>query len=294
MKIAIYGRKLQSGSLQVINDFFKLITERDIEYFIYEPYFKQIKNSVDFKIQPELFNQVDKLIKNEVECLISLGGDGTFLDTLTIVRNSNLPVLGFNLGRLGFLSSISIDNIDSAFTTLMNRHYVIEKRSLLQMESTQSLFNNNSFALNDFTIHKRDTAAMITIHTYLNGELLNTYWADGLVVSTPTGSTAYSLSCGGPVIFPDAKSFVVTPVASHNISIRPIIIPDDTILSFEIEGRGKNFLVSLDSRYEIVDYGCQLAVSKSKFYMNLIKLNTQNFISTLREKLMLGIDNRNL
>jgi NAD+ kinase len=225
--------------------------------------------------------------------MISLGGDGTLLDTVTFVQDTGIPVLGINYGRLGFLASIGKDELHSAVTALVNRTYVLDKRTLLHLDANMPLFGKVPYALNEVTIHKKDTSPMIKIHTYLNGEFLNTYWADGLIVATPTGSTGYSLSCNGPVIFPDSASFVITPVSPHNLNIRPIIVPDDNIISFEIEGRTDGFLCTLDSRREIVDKEVQLAIKKEAFSMNLIRLNENNFLQTLRNKLSWGLDKRN-
>jgi NAD+ kinase len=225
--------------------------------------------------------------------MISLGGDGTLLDTVTLVRDSGIPILGINYGRLGFLANIGKEEIASAIDAIINRKYVLDKRSLIHLEANVSLFGETPYALNDFSIHKKDISPMIKIHTYLNGEFLNTYWADGLIVSTPTGSTGYSLSCGGPVVFPDSSSFVITPIAPHNLNIRPIIVPDNTIISFELEGRTDGFVCTLDSRREIITKEIQLAVKKESFDINLIRMNENNFLQTLREKLSWGLDKRN-
>lgn len=225
--------------------------------------------------------------------MISLGGDGTLLDTVTLVRDSGIPILGINYGRLGFLANIGREEIVSAIEAIANRNYVLDKRSLIHLESNVKIFGKTPYALNEFTILKKDSSSMIKIHTYLNGEFLNTYWADGLIVSTPTGSTGYSLSCNGPVVFPDNSSFIITPVAPHNLNIRPIIVPDNTIISFELEGRADEFVCTLDSRREVISKEIQLAVKKEAFYVNLIRLNENNFLQTLRDKLSWGLDKRN-
>lgn len=232
-------------------------------------------------------------LDNTIDFLISLGGDGTILDTVTLVRDKNIPVLGINFGRLGFLASISKEELTMAVDALVNRTYVIGKRTLIHLDADPALFGETPFGLNEFAIHKRDTSPMIKIHTYLNGEFLNSYWADGLIVSTPTGSTGYNMSCGGPIVFPESSSFVITPVAPHNLNVRPIVVPDDNIISFEIEGRSEQFICVLDARREIVDKDVQLAVKKEKFKMNLLLLNENNFLSTLRTKLTWGLDKRN-
>ena len=225
--------------------------------------------------------------------MISLGGDGTLLDTVCLVRDKQIPVLGINYGRLGFLASLGKDKLDEAVEALKNRTYVLDKRGLLHLEASVPLFGTTPFALNEFTIHKREFSPMIKIHTYLNGEFLNTFWSDGLIVSTPTGSTGYSLSCNGPVVFPDSDSFVITPIAPHNLNIRPIVVPNHNVISFEVEGRTEDFICTLDSRKEVVDKTVQLAIRKENFCFNLVRLNENNFLRTLREKLTWGFDTRN-
>jgi len=204
-----------------------------------------------------------------------------------------VPVMGINFGRLGFLASIGRDEVRSAIKALVNHSFVIDKRTLIHLDSNLALFGEVPYGLNEFAIHKQDIAPMIKIHTYLNGEFLNTYWADGLIVATPTGSTGYSLSCGGPVVFPDSGSFVITPVAPHNLNVRPIVVPDDNIISFEIESRSDQAICALDSRREIVSKDVQLAVRKESFMLNLIRLSENNFLQTLRNKLTWGLDKRN-
>jgi NAD+ kinase len=227
------------------------------------------------------------------DCIISLGGDGTMLDTATLVRNKKIPIMGINFGRLGFLASLGKENLNTAVEALVNGTYGIEKRTLLHLDASVPLFGDAPFALNEFAIHKRDISPMIKIHTYLNGEFLNSYWADGLIVATPTGSTGYNMSCNGPIVFPDSGSFVITPVAPHNLNVRSIIVPDDHIISFEVEGRTDQFICTMDARREIVEKDIQLAVKREDFQVSLIVLNENSFLSTLREKLTWGLDKRN-
>jgi NAD+ kinase len=228
-----------------------------------------------------------------IDCIISLGGDGTMLDTATLVRNKRIPVMGINFGRLGFLASIGKDELTAAVDALAMGRYVIEKRILLHLNASIPIFGDTPFSLNEFAIHKRDFSPMIKIHTYLNGEFLNSYWADGLIVSTPTGSTGYNMSCGGPIVFPDSACFVITPIAPHNLNVRSIVIPDNTIISFEVEGRTEEFICAMDSRREIVEKDIQLAIKKEEFEILLVVLNENSFLSTLREKLTWGFDKRN-
>ncbi len=201
--------------------------------------------------------------------------------------------MGVNFGRLGFLASIGKKEVETAVKAIANRTYVVDKRSLIHLDSNLPLFGNAPYALNEFSIHKRDMASMIKIHTYLNGEFLNTYWADGLIVATPTGSTGYSLSCNGPIVFPDTGSFVITSVAPHNLNVRSIIVPDTNIISFEIESRSDQIICAMDSRREIVSKNVQLAVRKESFQQNLVRLSENNFLQTLRNKLTWGLDKRN-
>ncbi len=228
-----------------------------------------------------------------IDCLISLGGDGTMLDSVVLVSDKNIPILGINFGRLGFLASIGKEELNLAVDALINETYVVDKRTLIHLDASIPLFGNAPFALNEFAIHKRDISPMVKIHTYLNGEFLNTYWSDGLIVSSPTGSTGYNMSCNGPIVFPESSSFVITPVAPHNLNVRPIIVPDSNIISFEVEGRSDQIICALDARREIVDKDIQLAIKKERFTVSLIRLNENNFLSTLRAKLMWGLDKRN-
>ena len=294
MKIGIYGREIDKTDMPVVECLFNTLKETNTDYVIEAAYYNKIKVAVPEGKTTELFSNDEELIASGIDCLISLGGDGTLLDTLSFVKNTSIPVIGINLGRLGFLSNISKEKIPEAIYALHNGHYKLEKRSMLELKSTNKMFKPVNYALNDFTIHKRDTGSMIAIDTYLNGDFFNTYWADGIIVSTPTGSTAYSLSCGGPVIFPDSNNFVITAVAPHHLNIRPIIVSDSTVISFRVRGRGTTHLISMDSRYEIIENIKEIAIQKAPFYFNLIKLSDQNFITTLREKLKWGWDTRNL
>jgi NAD+ kinase len=292
MRIAIYSRGLEAERYQDIKLLLDELAAFKIKPVIYQDFFNQFYSAIKMPDKYFTFNSAEDL-DEDIDCIISLGGDGTLLDTVTFVQDKGIPVLGINYGRLGFLASIGKDELHSAVNALVNRTYVLDKRTLLHLDANMPLFGKVPYALNEVTIHKKDTSPMIKIHTYLNGEFLNTYWADGLIVATPTGSTGYSLSCNGPVIFPDSASFVITPVSPHNLNIRPIIVPDDNIISFEIEGRTDGFLCTLDSRREIVDKDVQLAIKKETFCMNLVRLNENNFLQTLRNKLSWGLDKRN-
>jgi NAD+ kinase len=292
MKAAIYSRVMEDEQRKDIQLFFDELVNQKINPVIFEPFFSEIKNKVNLPSDTTTFSRSEDLT-DEVEFIVSLGGDGTLLDTITLVRNKRISIMGINFGRLGFLASIGREEVQKAVKAMSQRTYVVDKRTLIHLDASISMFGNVPYALNDFSIHKRDVAAMIKIHTYLNGEFLNTYWADGLIVATPTGSTGYSLSCNGPVVFPDSGSFVITPVAPHNLNVRPIIVPDSNIISFEIESRSDQIICALDSRREVVSKDVQLAIKKESFDINLVRLSENNFLQTLRNKLTWGLDKRN-
>jgi NAD+ kinase len=292
MKIAIYSRGVDKDNMPELNRLFQEITRQQIEPVFFQDFFNQIYCSLELTGQYSTFSSHEDL-PADIDAMISLGGDGTMLDTVTFIGDSGIPILGINFGRLGFLANIGKDEISKAIDSISNREYIVDKRSLIHLDANLPLFGKAPFALNEFTIHKKDISPMIKIHTYLNGEFLNTYWSDGLIVSTPTGSTGYSLSCNGPVIFPESSSFVITPVSPHNLNIRPIVVPDDNIISFEVEGRTDGFLCTLDSRRELVNLEAQLAVRKESFEIKLIRMNENNFLQTLRNKLSWGLDKRN-
>jgi NAD+ kinase len=280
------------GQQRDVQTFFEELAHEEIIPVIFEPLLQEIRGQVSLPDAVESFSSSEDLA-DDIDFMISIGGDGTLLDTATLVRNKNIPIAGINFGRLGFLASIGRDEMQEAVRSLSRRSYILDKRSLIHLDADIPLFGDTPYALNEFAIHKRDIASMVKIHTYLNGDLLNTYWADGLIVATPTGSTGYSLSCQGPVVFPDSASFVITPIAPHNLNVRSIIIPDNTIISFEVESRSDDIIVAMDSRREIVPKTVQLAVRKESFMINLVRLNENNFLQTLRNKLSWGLDKRN-
>jgi NAD+ kinase len=292
MKVAIYSRVLESTQQKDVQLFFDELSKEGIVPVVFQGFFDELQSRLNIPADTQTFSSHTDLT-DEIDFVISLGGDGTLLDTVTLVRDKNIPVVGINFGRLGFLASIGRDEMSEAIKALARRSYIVDRRTLIHLDSNIPLFNDVPYALNEFAIHKRDTAPMIKIHTYLNGELLNTYWADGLILATPTGSTGYSLSCGGPVVFPDACSLVLTPIAPHNLNVRPIVIPDNTIISFEVESRSDDIICALDSRREIVDKNVLLAVRRENFMMNLVRLNENNFLQTLRNKVYWGLDKRN-
>ncbi|MFN8264936.1 MAG: NAD kinase [Chitinophagaceae bacterium] len=292
MKVAIYSRVFELDHREELQRLFRELKSSNITPVLYTEFYNQIKEVIQFDEQPLLFESSAQL-EESFECMISLGGDGTLLDTVTLVRDKQIPLLGINFGRLGFLASIGKEALETAVAALVKHTFVKDERTLIHLDSNIPLFGDTPYALNEFAIHKQDTSSMIKIHTYLNGEFLNSYWADGLIVATPTGSTGYSLSCNGPVVFPESGSFVITPVAPHNLNVRPIVVPDNNIISFEIEGRTDTFLCTLDSRKEVVKKDIQIAVKKEDFTVQLVRLNENNFLQTLRNKLSWGLDRRN-
>lgn len=290
MKVAIYSRGLDHDLKAQLIILLHALQKHDINILLLDS-LAAYNLEVDTK-GITIFSHSNELDKT-VDCLISLGGDGTILDAVTLVRDKNIPILGINFGRLGFLAGISKEEVAVAVESLVAGTYVIDKRTLIHLDASIPLFGDTPFALNEFAIHKRDTSPMIKVHTYLNGEFLNTYWSDGVIVATPTGSTGYNMSCNGPIVFPESSSFVITPVAPHNLNVRPIVVPDSNVISFEIEGRADQIICAMDARREIVDKDIQLAVKREKFTISLLRLNENNFLSTLRTKLTWGLDKRN-
>ena len=292
MQVIVYAKKVKEKDISYIQSLFSALHEHQVSTYVYAPFFKQLDGRIDFKSQIGIFEGYLDLTIKPFDFMITLGGDGTILEAVTHIREKRVPILGINLGRLGFLASIEKKRIDEAISLLIQGRYSIEDRQLLYLESNLPLFGDTKFAMNDFTLLKRDTSAMITVHTYINGAYLTSYWSDGLIVSTPTGSTGYSLSCGGPIIFPGSGNFVITPVAPHNLTVRPVVISDNSVISFEIEGRAETFLATLDSRTETITAAHQLAIRKNDFTAQLVRLDV-GFLETIRNKLDWGSDQRN-
>lgn len=292
MLIALYNRTFDKLDIPVMLHVLKILEQHKLSLVFYRDFYERLRPYYMCEAEPMFFTG-KKDLPRHTDMLISLGGDGTMLDAICFIGNSGIPLIGVNLGRLGFLAAIPEEELDAAIQSLVRGSFTIDHRTLLHLDSSIPLFNGSPFALNEFTIHRQDTSSMIKIHTYLNGEFLNTYWADGLIVATPTGSTGYSLSCNGPVVFPQTSSFVITPVAPHNLNTRPIVVPDDNVISFEIEGRTDQFLCTLDARTEIIKNNVQLAVKKENFKISLLRPDEHNFLKTIRQKLYWGIDRRN-
>ncbi|AMR33919.1 NAD kinase [Mucilaginibacter sp. PAMC 26640] len=292
MKIAIYGRQFNDPQVfPYIRQVFDILVLHKVEIYIHYQFNDYLQGNVD--TAPFNVLKPTDAIKDFIDVFITIGGDGTLLDMVTVIRDSGVPVIGINFGRLGFLASINKNDIGAAIHAVVNKEYTLDSRELLVIDSDQKIFGEDNFALNDVTIHKRDDSAMITTHVSLNNEFLNSYWGDGIIISTSTGSTAYSLSCGGPIIFPQSNSIALTPVSPHNLNVRPIILPDDSKLSFEVECRGTNYIISCDSRTAVIDKTMQFRVRKADFKLNLIRLNNESYLQTLRTKLLWGLDARN-
>ena len=292
MHIAIYSRTSSDVDAANLQKLLDQLQRHQIVPVLYKAFYDLAMPELKGHQDHAVFSRADEL-DERIEFMISMGGDGTLLESVCYVKDKDIPIIGINFGRLGFLSEIGKNDMEELVLSLINRTYQIERRTLIHLDSNQPLFDDIPYGLNEFAIHKKDTSAMIKIHTFLNGEFLNTYWADGLIIATPTGSTGYSLSCGGPIIFPDAANFVITPVAPHNLNARPIVVPDHNVISFEIEGRSDQFLCTLDARIEVVDNQIQLAVRKEAFTLGLLRRGDSNFLTTLRNKLLWGIDKRN-
>ncbi|MDB5136990.1 MAG: kinase [Mucilaginibacter sp.] len=292
MKIAVYGRPFNdSAVIPYIQELFDVLAQHGAGIYVHQ----QLHHFLDGKINTVKYDILKDhgFLRESIDVLITLGGDGTLLDIVTLIRDSGTPVIGINFGRLGFLASVNKSDIAAAIYAVVNKEFTLDSRELLQIESDENIFGEDNFALNDFTIHKRDDSAMITMHASLDGEFLNSYWGDGIIVSTSTGSTAYSLSCGGPIIFPQSNNIVITPISPHNLNVRPIVLPDSSTLTFEVECRSANYLVSCDSRTAVIEKMMKFHVRKAGFQLNLIRLNNESYLSTLRNKLLWGLDARN-
>ncbi|HKJ06834.1 MAG TPA: NAD kinase [Flavobacteriaceae bacterium] len=293
MKIAIYGQYYKTEDKVYIKELLTKLNSLNAEIFIEIEYSQSIANDVDVS-KYKLFYSYKEL-NNTFDFLITVGGDGTILRAVTYVRDNNIPIVGINTGRLGFLATIQKNNISKAIDLIVNNKYVIKERSLLCVSTKPEIENLTevNFALNEVSVSRKNTASMINIKTYIDGEYLTTYWADGLIIATPTGSTGYSLSCGGPIIMPSAKSFALTPIAPHNLSARPLVVPDDSEITYTVSGRENKFFLSLDTRITTIDNHTEVRIEKADFTLKMVQISEQSFLKTLRSKLLWGQDNRN-
>ncbi len=292
MNIALFGKTISEDTKPYIQQIVNKLEAVGAKIMVFAPYYYIIKSEIVFNSEVSIFNNHNDL-RDKVDFLFSIGGDGTLLDTLTLVRDSGIPIIGINVGRLGFLSSISKNEICKAIDNIISGDYLIDKRSLLKVKEPKNLFGELNYGLNELSVSRRESASLMVIHVYVDDIFLNSYWADGIIVSTPTGSTAYSMSCGGPFITPGSKNFVITPIATHNLTVRPVVISDNCKIRIKAEGRDKNFFVSLDSRFEKIDSSMEIEIEKCDFEVNLVQLENKDFFSAIREKLKWGLDVRN-
>ena len=293
MKIALYGQTVNPEFFEELLRLFFLLKEKQIESFVYRPFLEYLH--MDCGIYPEVTGQFEDSndLPDDISYMFSLGGDGTFLKSFLVAKNGSIPLVGINSGRLGFLSDISRDEIDSAVSDILAGNILIDERTVLELEIVSNKQSVFQYALNEIAVTKLDSSSMINIHTYMNDEFLNTYWADGLIIATPTGSTAYSLSVGGPILTPDSENFVISPIAPHNLTVRPMVVPDHHSITLKVEGRGLHFLASIDSKSEPIYFTESLLIRKAPFKVKTIRLKDHSFFSTLRNKLMWGVDKRN-
>lgn len=293
MKVAVFGTTVSDSFAPVLNEFFGFLKNNHIHVQLFRPFYNflvdELKTSPFYTTFFNSYHDFD----NTCDFIFSVGGDGTFLHSVLNIRNFDIPVVGVNSGRLGFLADISENQVQNALTQIFNHHYSIMERSMLQVDFCGMENLDFNFALNEMTVLKTDTSSMINIYAYLGNELLNNYWADGLIIATPTGSTAYSLSVGGPILTPDSENFVITPLAPHNLTVRPLVVPDNYEIELKVEGRGTHYLTSLDFRSVAVELSTIIKIKKAGFKLKTLQLPDQTFFSTLRNKLMWGIDRRN-
>jgi NAD+ kinase len=292
MNVAIYGKKINKQNakhyvqfLAILQDFgWKAILEKDLK--------EQLIKKVGIASNYEEFSSRAEF-KSGIDLAFSIGGDGTFIKTVSYIRDSGVPILGINTGRLGFLANISTDTLEETMELVRTKNYVYQKRSLLKIETESNIFGDENVALNEVTLHKKDNASMITVHASLDDLYLNSYWADGLIVGTPTGSTAYNLSCGGPIVTPGCQIHLLTPIAPHNLNVRPMVVPDHMPIKLSVEGRERSYLISIDGDSKSISQGEEVVVRKAEFMINVVKFKDNNFLDTIRNKMMWGLDMRN-
>lgn len=292
MNVAIYCRKLIKKDEPFLRQFFGYLESLGWRPVIEFEFRKQLIEKTGLGKKSKAFRSY-KDLQSGIDLAISIGGDGTFLKTVSFIRNSGVPVIGINTGRLGFLANTPIEQFEHTLDLVTKKEYVFQKRSLLRVETEENIFGEDKFAFNELAVHKKDTSSMITVHASLDGKYLNSYWADGLIASTPTGSTAYSLSCGGPIITPGCAVHILTPIAPHNLNVRPVVVPDHMPIELTVEGRDRKYLLTLDANSKAVKNGTKVMLHKADFMINVIKFEENNFLDTIRNKMMWGIDKRN-
>lgn len=290
--IAIYAKKISKQDLIVFENLLNGIVQRGWVPLFEKEFAQQLLAKFPSLKETATFeNHLD--LRQGIDLMISLGGDGTFLKAVSYIRDSGIPILGINTGRLGFLSNLSKNNIEQVLDRFNLGQYEFQKRSLIRVHTENELFGDQNYALNELTLQKKDTSSMIKVHAYLGDKFLNTYWADGLIVATPTGSTAYSLSCGGPIITPGCQVHILTPIAPHNLNVRPVVVPDHMPISLQVEGRDRSYLLSLDGHSQHIKQGEKVTITKAEFMINVVKFEDNNFLDTIRNKMFWGSDTRN-
>ncbi len=292
MKVAIFGKNFSEDFNDAIYKIFEKLNKHGVQIFVYEPFYGFILENLYFSPRINgLFSLGEEI--HDVDLVFSIGGDGTFLECVAMLERINVPIVGINSGRLGFLAYISKDDLVHALNLIVNSDYVLEERTLIKVDTESNVFGRFNCGLNELMVAKKDTSSMISIEVYVNDEFMTTYWADGLIISTPTGSTAYSLSAGGPILMPNSQNFVITPIAPHNLTVRPLVVPDDVHIKIVVHGRSDEFLAALDARNVFLPNGTELHITKAEYKLKMVRLPHISFFTTLRNKLMWGIDARN-
>ena len=292
MNVAIYGKKINKQSLAHFSEVLAILKDFGWNPVIEKELKKHLVSKIGLSPMTDEFSSHNDF-HHGIDLTLSMGGDGTFIKSVGFIRNSGVPIVGINTGRLGFLANISKDQIAQTMDLIKRKEFEFQKRSLLRIHTEENLFGDDNFALNEVTFHKKDTASMITVHASLDDKHLNSYWADGLIVATPTGSTAYSLSCGGPIITPGCQVHILTPIAPHNLNVRPMVVPDHMPIKLSLEGRERKYLISLDGNSKNIRQGEEVIITKAEFMINVIKFEDNNFLDTIRNKMLWGIDKRN-
>jgi len=292
MKIGLYGTEIKDDFLSDISGLIQRISDDGSELLIDERYSKLL-NDKGVDLPPFTSFRNHEEIVDSMDLLLSIGGDGTFLNTLPLIRESGIPVLGINTGRLGFLAYVAADKIQQSMDAIFAKKYTVKERSLLSVETSGNVFGETNYALNEVAVHKKDSSSMVIIHLEVDGKFLTSYWADGLIISTPTGSTAYNLSCGGPIVAPNTECLVITPKAPHNLTVRPLVVKDDVVIKMRVESRDDQFLLSLDSRSETCGSNTEIIIQKADIQINLVRPEGSSFFKTMRKKMKGGVDSRN-
>lgn len=292
MNIAIFGRKVTKQNAEHYSEILGILKDFGWNPVLHKDLKDLLVKKIGIPTSTDEFESHNDF-KSGIDLSLSIGGDGTFIQNVKFIRDSNVPVLGINTGRLGFLANISKDDIQIAMDLVHQKDFVHQRRSMIRVETEHNIFGDENFALNELTLQKKDTSSMITVHTHLEDKYLNSYWADGLIVATPSGSTAYSLSCGGPIVTPGCQVHILTPIAPHNLNVRPMVVPDHMPIKLTIEGRNRNHLISLDGISKNIRQDETVTVRKADFLINVIKFEDNNFLDTIRNKMLWGNDKRN-